>query len=130
VPSLLIKSFTDAGELALPPASGRSGAKKRKRAKVLHALTLNSVKAFQGIGVRAAEGDEVACGQLIRIVGLMHETLQPTKHEAAKGSQGPILPTFNRPVPPAPANPSPSIASAYEEPPKLIGPDGTEYVEP
>ena len=131
VPSLLIKSFTDAGELALPPASGRSGAKKRKRAKVLHAMTLNAVKAFQGTGVRAAEGDEVACGQLIRIVGLMHETLQPTKHEAAKGGQGPILPTFNRPSQSAaPAAPR-SSAPAVEEPrASIIGSDGTEYVEP
>jgi hypothetical protein len=93
-------------------------------------MTLNAVKAFQGIGVRAAEGDEVACGQLIKIVGLMHETLQPTKSEAAKGGQGPILPQFNRPAQSAKPSPPASIAPPPPERTKLIGPDGTEYVEP
>jgi hypothetical protein len=67
--------------------------------------------------------------RLIRLAGLMHETLQPTKHEAARGGTGPILPTFNRPAPSAPPSPPASIAPTYERP-KLIGPDGTEYVEP
>jgi len=92
------------------------------------------VTAFQRIGVRAAEGDDVACGQLIKIVALTHETLQPTKHEAARGGQGPILPTFNRPsqsaAPAGPAAPR-SSAPAVEEPrASIIGSDGTEYVEP
>jgi hypothetical protein len=50
-------------------------------------------------------------GQLIKIVGLTHETLQPTKHEAAKGGQGPI----NRPAQSAPPSPPASIAPAYED---------------
>ena len=130
VASLLIKAFTDKGELAQPePYKQRSGAEKRERARGRHALTLNTVAAFQRIGVRAAEGDDVACGQLIKIVGLTHETLQPTKHEAAKGGQGPILPKFNRPAQSASPSPPASIAPAYEDQPKLIGPDGTEYVE-
>jgi hypothetical protein len=56
-------------------------------------------------------------GQLIKIVGLTHETLQPTKHEAAKGGQGPILPTFNRPAQSAqPNSPPTSISPTYERP--------------
>jgi hypothetical protein len=131
VPSLLLKAFTDPGELALPPASKRSGAAKRKRARAMHALTLNAAKAVQGIGLRAAEGDETACGHLIKVLSLTHETLQPTKSEAAKGGQGPILPQFNRAAQTA-QQPSPptSIAPPPLERPKLIGPDGTEYVEP
>jgi hypothetical protein len=131
VPSLLIKAFTDKGELAQPePYKQRSGAKKRKRAIGRHALTLNAVKAMQGIGLRAAEGDEVACSQLLRMVGVMHESLQPTAHEAKKGSQGPILPQFNRPARSASTSPPASSAPSPLERTTLIGPDGTEYVEP
>jgi hypothetical protein len=129
VPSLLLKAFTDPGELALPPASKRSGAAKRKRARAMHALTLNAAKAVQGIGLRAAEGDETACGHLIKVLGLTHETLQPTKSEAAKGGQGPILPQFNRPSQSAQPSPPASIAPPPLERPKLIGPDGTLYEE-
>jgi len=132
VASLLIKAFTDEGEIAPQPEpyKQRSGAEKRKRARGRHAMTLNTVTAFQGIAVDAAEGDEVARGQLIKIVGLTHETLQPTKHEAAKGGQGPILPTFNRPA--LSAQPSPQASSAPPPPQRttVTGPDGTEYEVP
>ena len=94
------------------------------------AATLHAVAAVQGIARRAANGDDVACGQLIKILHDMHETLQPTKHEAAKGGEGPILPRFNRPNRSAePSSPSQSIVPAYERP-TVIGPDGTEYEEP
>jgi hypothetical protein len=73
-----------------------SGAQQRKRARARHAATLNAVAAVQGIALDAAEGDETARGQLIQVLRDMHETLQPTKQEAAKGGQGPILPQFNR----------------------------------
>ena len=33
----------------------------------LHALSLNAVKALQDIGLRAAEGDEVACGRRLAV---------------------------------------------------------------
>ncbi len=39
VPSLLIKAFTDEGELAPDPYKHRSGAQKRKRARARHAMT-------------------------------------------------------------------------------------------
>jgi hypothetical protein len=86
VPSVLIKAFTDEGELALPPAyTRRSGAQKRRRARVRHAATHNAVTLVQRVMRDAAEGDDVATGHAIRILGLTHETLQPTKHEAAPG---------------------------------------------
>jgi len=121
-------AFTDEGEFALPPASKRSGAAKRKRAKALHALTLNTALAYQRIGLRAAEGDERACDQLIRIVHDGHAMLQPSPAEAKQGSQGPIFPDaivrYQEP-----ASPPQSLAPAFEQRSTVIGPDGTEYVE-
>ena len=127
---LRLKAFTDEGELALP-ASKRSGAAKRKRARARHAATLNAVAAVQGIALDAAEGDQIARGQLLRLLPHFHAMLQPTPHEAKQGGQGPILPQFNRPPNRTAESPSPStsIAPAYERP-TVIGPDGTEYVEP
>ena len=59
---------------------------KRKRAKALHAATLNAVKLVQRVMRDGAEGDDVATGHAIRILGLTHDTLQPSPPEAAKGS--------------------------------------------
>jgi hypothetical protein len=133
VPSLLIKAFTDKGEIAPQPEpyKQRSGAQKRKRSRGRHAGTLNAVTMIQGIMLRGAEGDETACAQGTRVLRDMHETLQPTPHEAKKGGQGPIIPQFNRPSQTAAPAPPRSSAPAVEEPrASVIGPDGTEYVEP
>jgi hypothetical protein len=130
IASLLIMALTEAGELALPPASKRSGAAKRKRAIARHAATLNTVALVQRVMREAAEGDDAVTGHAIRLLALAHDTLQPTKHEAAKGGQGPILPKFNRPAPSAPPSPPTSIAPEFEQRATVIGPDGTEYMEP
>ena len=130
VASVLLKAFTDEGELArLPSASKRSGAARRKRERARHAAIHNTAKAVQDIALDAAEGDEAARGQLLRLLALTHETLQPTKAEAAKGGQGPILPKFNRPAQSASPSPPAPIAPPPPERTMLIGPDGEEYVD-
>lgn len=130
-PSIYLMAFTDEGELALPPASRRSGAQKRKRARAKHAMALNVAASLQGIAPDAAEGDKEARAQMLRMLRDMHDMLQPMPHEAAKGGQGPILPKFNRPAQSAqPAPPRSSSSAAMEQPPASItGPDGEEYVE-
>jgi hypothetical protein len=124
-----LKTITDVGVLALPPlppASKRSGAAKRKRAREAHAFITNAVTANQGIALDAAEGDPVARGQLLRLLHDMHEALQPTQDEA-KGGGGPILPKFNRPVRSVPA-PAPELPP--EDIPAVTDKDGTPYVDP
>jgi len=93
----------------------RSGAAKRKRARALHAAIHNAATLVQRVMRDAAEGDDAATGHAIRLLALTHETLQPTKHEAAKGGQGPILPKFNRPTQSAPPAPPSSSVPAVEE---------------
>jgi hypothetical protein len=123
-----LKTITDVGRLALPPdAAGnghrKSGAARRKRAKVAHAFITNAAMANQGIALDAAEGDPVARGQLLRLLHDMHEVMQPAPDEAKSGG-GPILPKFNRPKPQPPA---PSEAPAEDEAAVVI--DGQPYVE-
>lgn len=70
-PSVVGKPWRKCGEVvareARSIACSNNAAQKRKRSKALHALTLNTVAALQGIGLRAAKGDGVACGHLLRI---------------------------------------------------------------
>jgi len=124
-PSVYLKAFTDEGEVALPPASQRSGAQRRKRANALHALTLNAVKAFQGIGLDAAEGNARARDQLLRMVHDANEMLQPTKDEAKSGG-GPVFSKF---VSQKPREPQSSLPSALASDAAVIDANGTEYVE-
>jgi len=126
-PSVLLLAFTEEGELAR--GKRRSGAQQRKRARALHAATLNTVVAIQGIALAAAEGDVDARNQLIRIVHDGNAMLQPTPAAEAKvGGQGPILPEFERykPSPEDQPGPPSSIAPAFEQRSTVIGPDGTE----
>jgi hypothetical protein len=122
--------ITDVGQTALPPdrhenGKRKSGAARRKRAEAAHAFITNSSTAMQGIALDAAEGDETARGQLLRMLHDMHEVLQPTPDEAKSGG-GPILPKFTRPdrstkqAEPAPAVELPGVV--YDR-------EGKPYVE-
>jgi hypothetical protein len=85
--AIYLKMMTDPGLIALPPASNRSGAAKRKRARAAHAFITNAALMGQGIMLDAAEGDPVARGQGVRLLNQIHEALQPTQHEAKGGGR-------------------------------------------
>lgn len=105
--AILLKAYSEESELALPPASKRSGAAKRKRARALHAMVDNTAKAMRRIMLAATEGDSAAFSPAIRLIHEIHEVLQPGKDEG-RGPSGPI-PRFIRPsrAPAADRTPAP-----------------------
>ena len=56
VPAIILKALSEEDELALPPASKRSGAAKRKRARARAAMVDNTARALRRIMLHAVEG--------------------------------------------------------------------------
>jgi len=133
VRSMLLKAATDAGYLARDPYQSlpgkqRLGAQQRKRGVGRHSFIHNVAQAIQGIALDAAGGNEVARGQLLRLVHDFHEMLQPAQDEA-KGGGGPVFSRFGRQTP-RPSAPPPAPESPPAHPgAAMIDKDGTEYVE-
>jgi hypothetical protein len=125
VRAIYLKTLSDGGELALPPAPKRSGAAKRKRTRAKHAAVHNVARAQQGIALDAAEGDVEARSHVLRLLRDMHEALQPGKDEQKNGhGGGPVRTKFTRE--PGPPRTAPRTEAAAE--PAVIV-DGQPYVE-
>ena len=56
VQAIILKALSEEDELALPPASKRSGAAKRKRARARAAMVDNTARALRRIMLHAVEG--------------------------------------------------------------------------
>ena len=127
-----LKALSDDGLLALPPlppASKRSGAAKRKRARARHAMVANLAQVFQRIALEAAEGDRELYGHVIRLAQNMHDAFQPGKHDKNGfngNGAGIIPPRFTRP---GQGGGAPAPASPAEEEPPLRDREGRPYVE-
>jgi hypothetical protein len=122
VQAIILKALSEEDELALPPASKRSGAAKRKRARARAAMVDNTARALRRIMLHAAEGDSTAFGPAIRLLQTMHDVMQPGKDERL-GPSGPIMPRFTRPASAPPAAPQPTES----EPTVIV--DGQAYVD-
>ena len=121
-----MKALVDPSDLALPPASKRSGAGKRKRARQAHAMISNTATAMQTIMRDAAEGHTKAYAPAIKLMQVMHHVLQPTPDEAKTGG-GPVFSRFGRQTPPSGPPPLPQQRQHPEA--AVIDKDGTAYVE-